>query len=120
MFAFQYLFDGSSEVRTIEASMSSMTGQSFCNMITKNIFGDNPPCQLKCKEETVLADKLVTIQRVYGVKFEEEKVPVKPVIVMKPARKRVKRWKSRSPRRRRWRSRSPVNRYKRVYTNRRY
>lgn len=116
MYSFNYLLEGSSELRTVSSNQRQLKGTDFCNLIIESLFGKSkPPCQLQVQPEYVKEGETVTVNRVYGKKFEQEKKKEVP-----PPPKRVKRWRSRSPRRRRWRSRSPVNnRYKRVYTKRR-
>lgn len=118
MYSYNYLFEGSSETRTISHDKPRISGPDLCTLIIKKLFGNNtPPCQLQITTAFVEPGETVTVDRVYAQKFqlETKKEEVKPVV---PKRKRVRRWRSRSPVRRRWRSRSPVgNRYKRVYTN---
>ena len=118
MYSYNYLFEGSSETRTISHDKPRISGPDLCILIIQELFGKNtPPCQLQITAAYVESGETVTVDRVYAQKFQPEtkKEEAKTVV---PKRKRVRRWKSRSPRRRRWRSRSPVgNRYKRVYTN---
>ena len=121
MYSYHYLLEGSTELRTVTCESKKLKGTDFCNLIIEKMFGKNkPPCQLQVKPEYVREGETVTVGRIYGKKFHEEKKKEVVVPPPKPPIKRVRRWRSRSPKRRRWRSKSPVyNRYKRVYTNHR-
>ena len=109
MYSFSYLFEGSSELRYVNGPTERISGEELCELIVKDIFGSSlPPCKLTTDTESVAWWETATIKRVYGNKFEEK---VKPKAKKKV---RVRRWRSRSPRKR-WHS--PVNRYMPVYTH---
>lgn len=109
MYTFQYRFQGSSEVRSVTANTSTMTGTDLCERILSK-FGSTS-CNLSVDVEEVNCKDTVEVKREYGKKFD--KPPPKPKVT-----KRRKRWKSRSPVRR-WRSRSPI-RYNTVYSMNNY
>ena len=114
MYSFQYHFQGSSEVRTLSANTSVLSGSDLCERILSE-FG-SISCTLSVVMEEVNCDNRVEVKREYGKKFDKPTKPkAKPV---KPKAKRRKRWRSRSPVRR-WRSRSPIS-YNRVYSMNNY
>lgn len=112
MYSFPYNFEGSSEFRNVNGPTEQMSGEELCQLIIKDLFGnDKPSCKLTTDKDNVVWWENTTIKRVYGDKFKEQ---VKP-----KAKKKVKvrRWRSRSPKRR-WHS--PVNSRMRVYTSSNY
>jgi hypothetical protein len=108
MYTFQYRFQGSSEVRTLSANTTTMSGSDLCERILSE-FGSS--CTLSVDVEELSYKDVVEVKREYGKKFDK---PMKPKT--KPKVKRRKRWSSPV---RRWRSRSPIS-YNRVYTTNNY
>ena len=108
MYTFQYRFQGSSEVRSLTANTTTMSGRSLCDLIVAE-FGSS--CNLSVDVEEVNCNDTVEVKREYGKKFDNPppKAKVTP---------RRKRWRSPSPVRR-WRSRSPI-RYNPVYSMNNY
>ena len=112
MYSFQYHFQGSSEVRTLSANTSVLSGSDLCERILSE-FG-SISCTLSVDMEEVNCDDTVEVKREYGKKFDKPTNPKAKKV--KPKVKR--RWRSRSPVRR-WRSRSPIS-YNRVYSMNNY
>ena len=95
---FQYKFEGSSEIRTINLPYQFMDSPVFCNHVLNSIFEGTPPCQLYTENKHVFPNQLTVVKRLYGQKFEKEVVKI---------HKKKRRWRSKSPIKRRWRSKSP-------------
>jgi hypothetical protein len=111
-----YRFEGSSEVRTLDID-PSQKDEDLCDIILKSIFGNiAPPCNICVQARQ---NGLLIVKRNYAKKFESlevKKTGPPPPPPYPPPRRR--RWRSpppgRPPRRKK------RNRYKRVYTNRKY
>lgn len=114
MFVFRYKFEGSSEIREITSEKECLSGEKLCDLILKKLFQDGPvPCNLFT--ENVDRSKVTIVQRKYSNKFVTKTDTTKEPGEIEEVKVKVRRWRSRSPKKRRWRSRSP-KRYKTVYS----
>jgi hypothetical protein len=104
MWEYNYIFEGSSEIRKFEDDRSWMTSEAFRDCILKSIFKGQAPCGLILlhnKENISNNDTLekpVIVRRDYAQKFQK--------VSQNVTKKKKRRWKSPTVKRR-WRSRSP-------------